>query len=144
MSKVINEIATRCELALKGLVVPVRHDSEVQIMFDYILSACSSDPSRYEGADDVLTNRIRQYSDTNDVAFIVTNTVFGMKCITFLLKSSAKDEDERFPDPLEESYGTPYKAAMCYVFNIDGDEQCSEFGDVFFQKQPDGFFHRVG
>ena len=39
MSKVKSEMATRCELALMGKVVPVNSNDEVQLMTEYILSA---------------------------------------------------------------------------------------------------------
>lgn len=142
MSKVADEIATRCELALMGKAQKVRDQSEVQTMFEYICSAIDKDPAKYEGCDDVLNNRIRQYTKTNDVAYITTCTVYGMPCIVFILKSTATDKDERYPDPFKMSYGTPYKCAFTYTMNMVDDQMCSEFGDCFFEKR-DGFYHRV-
>lgn len=143
MSKVADEIATRCELALQGKVMQVRDDSEVQVMFEYICSACSVEPSTMSGCDDVLNNRIRRYTKTNDVAYIVTNRVYGMRVIAFLLKSRAKGEDH-FPDPLKHSYGVKgHKCAFTYALNLDADDSCSEFGDCFFKKEADTFWHRV-
>ena len=46
MSKVKSEMATRCELALMGKVVPVNNNDEVQAMTDYIYSAMGYDPDK--------------------------------------------------------------------------------------------------
>lgn len=143
MSKVAEEIATRCELALMGKAQEVRDQSEVQTMFEYICGALSKDPSKYEGGEDGLNNRIRQYTETNDVAYITTCTIYGMLVIMFVLKSTAKDEDERYPDPFTEDYGTGCPCAFTYCMNMVDDQMCSEFGDSFFKKMADGFYHRV-
>lgn len=143
MSKVAEEIATRCELALMGKAQEVRDQSEVQTMFEYICGALSKDPKSYEGGEDVLNNRIRQYTETNDVAYITTCTIYGMPVIVFVLKSTAKDEDERYPDPFTEDYGTGCPCAFTYCMNMVDDQMCSEFGDSFFKKMADSFYHRV-
>ena len=36
--KIKSEMATRCELAMMGKVVPVNDNSEVQVMTEYIIS----------------------------------------------------------------------------------------------------------
>lgn len=141
--KVVAKLATRCELALMGKAQRVDDQSEVQTMFEYICGALDKDPKSYEGGEDVLNNRIRQYTKTNDVAYITTCTIYGMPVIVFVLKSTAEDPDERYPDPFTHSYGTPYKCAFTYCMNMVDDEMCSEFGDAFFEKKSDGFYHRV-
>lgn len=139
MSKMKNEMATRCELALMGKVVPCTTD-EVQSMTEYIFSAIGKDPDKLV---DIVENAIQKYSKSNEVKYIVCNTLMGdMKCITYLLESTSDDEDERFPAPFSEDYGTGYPSAFCYVFNTDND-WCSEFGDCFFEKKNDGYYHRV-
>lgn len=141
--KVVAKLATRCELALMGKAQRVDDQSEVQTMFEYICGALDKDPKSYEGGEDVLNNRIRQYTKTNDVAYITTCTIYGMPVIVFVLKSTAEDPDERYPDPFTQSYGTPYKCAFTYCMNMVDDQMCSEFGDAFFDKKSDGFYHRV-
>ena len=138
MSKVKSEMATRCELALMGKVVPVNCDSEVQAMTEYLFSAMGNDPSKLV---DILENAICKYQK-NEVKYLVCNTVMGMKCITYLLASTSDDEEEKYPAPFEEDYGSGYPSAFCYVFNTDSD-WCSEFGDAFFEKKSDGYYHRV-
>ena len=131
-------MATRCELALMGKVVPCTND-EVQAMTEYIFSAIGKNPDHLVN---ILENAIQRYQK-NEVKYIVTNTVMGMKCITYLLDSGVeKDHEEYYPAPFETDYGTGYPCAFCYVFNTESD-WCSEFGDAFFQKQLDGYYHRV-
>ena len=138
MSKVKSEMATRCELALMGKVVPVNCNSEVQAMTEYLFSAMGNDPNKLV---DILENAICKYQK-NEVKYLVCNTVMGMKCITYLLASTSDDEEEKYPAPFEEDYGSGYPCAFCYVFNTESD-WCSEFGDCFFEKRADGYYHRA-
>lgn len=140
MSKVSDEMATRCELALMGKVVKVKDNDEVVPMTKYIMSAVGVEKSL---SPDFLKESICKYSD-NKVKYLVCNMVMGMKCITYLLSSgiSDKNDEEYYPEPFEEDYGTGYPCAFSYVFNLDCD-WCSEFGDVFFKKRSDGFYHRA-
>ena len=138
MGKVKQEAETRCELALMGKVVPVNSNDEVQFMTEYILSAMGHDESLIE---DFVERTINHYGQ-NNVKYLVCNTVMDMKCITYLLECASDDEEEQYPAPFEEDYGSGYPCAFCYVFNAESD-WCSEFGDCFFEKKPDGFYHRV-
>ena len=138
MSKVKSEMATRCELALMGKVVTCTND-EVQMMTEYIFSAMGKDSSKLVN---ILENAIQRYCK-NEVKYLVCNTVMDMPCITYLLASPEDaDEEEKFPAPFEEDYGTGTPCAFCYVFNTESD-WCSEFGDCFFEKKADGYYHRV-
>ena len=138
MSKIKDSLETRCELALIGKVQAVMNNDEVQKMFNYIKSACGFE-DKYNDID-VVKDRICKYSK-NKVEFIDTYRLYGMPCICFLLSSDSDDEEEQYPMPFEESYGTPFKCAFCYVMNLADDDMCSEFGDVFFSKKSDGFYH---
>lgn len=138
MGKMKQEMATRCELAMMGKVVTCNND-EVQSMTEYIFSAMGKDASNLVN---ILEDTIQKYSKDNNVKHLVCNTVMDMKCITYLLESSSDDEEERYPAPFEEDYGSGYPCAFCFVFNTDSD-WCSEFGDCFFEKKSDGYYHRV-
>ena len=141
MSKIKNEMATRCELAMMGKVVPINSNNEVQAMTEYIVRAIKGDDVA-DNLVDILENAINRYQN-NEVKYIVTNTVMGMPCISYLLDSGVDEEDENYyPAPFVEDYGTGYPCAFCYVFNLDSD-WCSEFGDSFFEKRADGYYHRV-
>ena len=138
MSKIKQEMETRCELALMGKVQACKTE-EVEFFFNYIKSACGFE-DQYNDID-VVKERIKRYTETNEVKYITTYRLYGMPCVCFLLESTSDDEEEKYPAPFEESYGTPYKCAFCYVFNLADDYMCSEFGDVFFSKKSDGFYH---
>ena len=139
MGKIKNEYMTRCELALMGKVVPCNND-EVQTMTEYILSAMGKEDENV----DILKDHIHKYDGNHKVKYIVCNTVEGMKCITYLLDSGVEDkeDEEYYPAPFEEDYGSGYPCSFCYVLNLDMDD-FSEFGDCFFSKKSDGFYHRV-
>lgn len=137
MSKIKSEMATRCELALMGKVVPVNSNDEVQAMTEYIVRAVKGEVNLVE-----IIKEINRYQE-NTVKYLVTNTVMGMPCITYLLDSGVSEEDENYyPAPFVEDYGTGTPCAFSYVFNLESD-WCSEFGDCFFKKQSDGYYHRV-
>lgn len=139
--RIKSEMATRCELALMGKVIPVNDNSEVQTMTKYIVSAIKGEEYANKLVD-ILENAINHYQE-NLVKYLVCNTVQGMHCITYLLDSGVdKDHENYYPAPFEEDYGTGYPVAFTYVFNLDCD-WCSEFGDSFFEKQSDGYYHRV-
>ena len=138
MSKVKQEMETRCELALMGKVVPVNNNDEVQAMTEYILSAMGHEEPLIE---DFVKTTINHYGQ-NNVKYLVCNTVEDMKCITYLLECASDDKEEMYPAPFEEDYGSGHPCAFCYVFNTDVN-WCSEFGDCFFEKREDGFYHRV-
>ena len=135
MSKVINDMAARCELALMGKVVTVCNDDEVQLMTEYLLNAMGRETSNLVN---ILEQSIRRYNSENEVKYLVCNTVMDMKCITYLIDT----HDGETPAPFAEDYGSGYPASFCYVFNTESD-WCSEFGDCFFEKQSDGYYHRV-
>lgn len=122
----------RCELALMGKVVPVETESEVQEMTKYLLGVINPEATLM---DDFLGNTINKYCK-NTVKYLVVNTLMDMPCITYLLETADA------PKPFEEDYGSGYPSAFCYVFNTESD-WCSEFGDCFFKKHDDGFYHRV-
>lgn len=138
MSKIKQEVETRCELALMGKVQECKTE-EVGFFFNYIKSACGFE-DQYNDID-VVKDRIKHYTKTNEVKYITTYRLYDMPCVCFLLESTSDDEEEKYPAPFEEDYGTPFKCAFCYVFNLADDDMCSEFGDVFFSKKSDGFYH---
>ena len=138
MKTIKNEAITRCELALMGKVVPVYSNDEVQSMTDYILEVLDRDD---EFKDlDIIEERICRYCKNNEVKYIVVNTILDtMRCITYLIDTNEEGE----PAPLEEDWGTGFPCSFSYCFNIDADE-CSEFGDTFYSKEADGYYHRKG
>lgn len=141
MASIKSEMATRCELAMMGKVVPVNSNDEVQAMTEYIVKAVKGEEQAKDLVD-ILKESINKYHE-NTVKYLVCNRIMDMNCITYLLDSGVDEEDEEYyPAPFEEDYGSGYPCAFCYVFNLESD-WCSEFGDCFFSKHRDGFYHRV-
>lgn len=133
------------ELALMGKFVNVdEKDNEdlVEYITDYIYRTFScndtGDCDRCKKIGDIYDEHIHKYGDTNQVTHIGVNVVEGMRTITFCLDTS----DGETPKPFEEDYGSGYPCAFCYVLNYDAVE-FSEFGDCFFEKRDDNYYHRV-
>lgn len=139
MKELFNDMETRCELALMGKCVPVKTQEEVNEMTQYILKAmgCDTHFQNFKIREERITNS--KYRKQAEVKYLVTNTVCGMPCITYLIDF----HDGETSAPFETDYGTGYPCATCYVFNPKADDMCSEWGDCFFKKRSDGFYHRV-
>ena len=138
MKTIKNEAITRCELALMGKVVPINSNDEVQSMTDYILEVLDRDDQLKVLA--IIYERICRYSKNNEVKYIVVNTILDtMRCITYLIDTHEEGE----PAPFEEDWGTGFPCSFSYCFNVDADD-CSEFGDTFYSKEADGYYHRKG
>ena len=127
-TKLTADAKARCEVALMGIVANCNGNEEAQGMLEYIAQVIGYDYSNLD-----LTEKLSQYGNT--ARYVVTNTLNGMPCVTFLL------ENEECPKPFEEDYGSGYPCAFCYVVNLACDT-CSEFGDCFFEKRGNGY-HRV-
>lgn len=125
------------ELAMMGKCVPVENEDEVRFITNYILTVFSKDE---EFKDlDIYKDCLHRYNDTNKVTNIGTCRVEGMPCIVYCIDC----QDGETPKPFEEDYGSGFPASFCYVFNMDAHDMCSEFGDCFFEKKADGYYHRV-
>ena len=145
MSKIKAELENKCELALMGKVISVENNDEVRFVTEYLLQALGFDDNFYfnnfpENPDwDIIDDCICKYSPNNRVTHIVVNIIMGQfRCITYCIDTQEKDE----PKPFEEDYGSGYPASFTYVLNLDAVE-LSEFGDCFFQKMNDGYYHKV-
>lgn len=130
------------ELAMMGKFIPVENEDEVRFITDYILTALEKGDS-FKVFDnyvfDIYKDALHRYNDTNKVTHIGTCRVEGMPCIVYCIDT----QDGEIPKPFEEDYGSGYPCSFCYVFNLDAHDMCSEFGDCFFEKQADGYYHRV-
>ena len=121
------------ELAMMGKFVPIREAREVDFITNYILDVFEK---RGWINGEEIAKRIERVNA--EVTHIGTCRVLGMPCIVYVLYF----RDDDMPKPFEEEY-CGYKFATCYVFNMSADEECSEFGDCFFEKREDGYYHRV-
>ena len=128
MSKVKQEMENRCELALMGKFVPVNDNNEVQGMTEYIMTVLDKEEDFKDV--DIIKQHICRYNKKTKVRYIGVNTLMGQfRVITFVVSG-------RFYNYGDTKYTT------CYCLNLDAPE-LSEFGDCFFSKKEDGFYHRV-
>lgn len=130
------ELKERAELALMGVATAIT-TAEVQEVFDYMLNVLGVTQK-----EDILNEHIQRYNN-NQVSYVCTSRSCGMRQITFLLSSSENaSEEDKYPEPFAEDYGTGNPAAFCYVYNVDVP-YFSEFGDCFFADMGKGMYHRV-
>ena len=127
----MKEMEARCHLALMGIVQPITTD-EVYEMTKFIAEKMLG--YKYPLIKDFVEKSIRHYHK-HEVKYITAYRVYDMPCICFLLDSNVPEDDENYyPAPFEEDYGTGYPCAFCFVLNLEND-WCSEFGDVFFERK---------
>ena len=124
------------ELAMMGKFVPVENEDEVRFITNYILTVFSKD-EQFKDFD--IYDEIHRYNDTNKVTNVGTCRVLDMPCIVYTIDC----QDGETPKPFEEDYGTGNPCSFAHVFNMEAHDMCSEFGDCFFEKQADGYYHRV-
>lgn len=134
MSKIKNEYATRCELAMMGKVVPINNNDEVQVMTEYILDTIGSTYCDIQKDLDIMKDHLHKYSDNSTVKHMVVNTLGEFAMICYLLD----DQEEPYPEDLATPDGV-----LCYVYNVN-DPFLSEFGYCFFEKRNDNYYHRIG
>lgn len=137
MSKFKQRVEDMAELALMGKFVPVTNADEVIFMTKYILTVFGKDEQFKDFH--IYKQALHRYNSDNLVTHVGTCRVMGMPCIVYCIDP----QDGETPKPFEEDYGTGNPCAFCYVFNTADHEMCSEFGDCFFEKQADNYYHRV-
>lgn len=133
MGAIKRRMEDKSELALMGKFVPVDSDEEAIFITNYILTVLNHEDLLEE---DLFKDHIRKYNQNNTVKYVGTNTIEGMVCITYCLSNGD------VPNPFETDYGSGNPASFCYVFNLV-DTFSSSFGDCFFEKRSDRYYHRV-
>lgn len=136
MGKLKQYYENKAELALMGKFMPVETEDEVKFITNYILTVLNKEDLKQL---DIYADCLHRYNNTNKVTHIGTNKVLGMPCIVYCIDT----QDGETPKPFEEDYGTGFPCSFTYVFNLADHEMCSEFGDSFFEKRADGYYHRV-
>lgn len=129
------KVNNKAELALMGKCVSVESEEEVRFITKYILKVFQKDEAL---SLDIYKDHIHRYNNTSKVTHIGTCRVFSMPCVVYCIDT----QDGDTPKPFEEDYGSGYPCSFCYVFNIAAPD-LSEFGDCFFEKRADGYYHRV-
>lgn len=121
----------KAEFAMMGYAIEVENKEELVLMVNYIIKVLKNEP--YPDGTSLLKPILK---DRYEVKYISCTTIQGMRCINLCL------ETEGLPAPFEEDYGSGYPCSFCYVLNLDAPE-FSEFGDCFFEKKSDGYYHRI-
>ena len=128
-----SDTKARCELAMMGKVVKCTN-SEVIDCVNYIAKATETCGYGVEELASRLVDNLRNHGA--EAKMMVCNAIQGDKCLTFLL------ETKDLPKPFETDYGSGYPCSYAYVLNLS--VPCfSEYGDTFYEKRTDGFYHRV-
>lgn len=122
-----------CELAMTGCTVEVKNKENLVLMVNYIIKELKGEPYPEPSGISLLKPVLKE---DYEVKYLSCTTVQGMRCINLCL------ETEDLPKPFEEDYGSGYPCSFCYVLNLDAPE-FSEFGDCFFEKKSDGYYHRI-
>lgn len=140
MTKRVDELSARAEVAMMGRAVEVpNHNSleenkaDLEVMFNYIVKQTLG----YDLDFEAFWETVQKYCQ-NLIRHIIVNKIEGMTCVTFTLETISGEDKAPYVKKLNTRDGV-----FSYVLNLDVD-YFSEFGYVFFKKQTDGSFTRVG
>jgi len=125
----------RCELAMTGRVVKCTN-SEVVDCIRYISKVVQKWTTDVQEKVNSFLEYLKTSSDNLKVRSMVCNTIYEDTCITFLIEAKS------LPKPFETDYGSGYPCSYSYTLNLSCP-YFSEFGDTFYEKRSDGFYHRV-
>lgn len=130
-----NTCEDKAELALMGKYVAIENNEECDYITRYILKVMGTEKNYPE--DFSITTRLNAKCE---VKYLGTNILYNeFKCITYCLDLQ---DDTETPKPFETDYGSGFPCSFCYVFNTNADD-CSEYGDCFFEMKQDNYYHRV-
>lgn len=142
--RTIGEMSAMAELMLQGKVqtfsnTDMTQDSNKTLttwFICYILKVIHAEKDTYpidylEEAHEIW-DTIQEYGEKT-VKHMVVNTIEGMPMITFGLD----DEEDPWHEDLDNDW------IFSYVYNVSCPD-LSEFGDTFYEKRSDNFYHRIG
>ena len=89
MSRTTRVLENKAEMALMGNYMSVKTYEEAQFITNYILTILDK---REEFSDLDIKERLTKYDNTTEVTHIGVNTINGMPCITYVLKSEEVKE----------------------------------------------------
>lgn len=126
------ELKAKAELALMGLVTPIRDKDNVVFLLDYISKVI--DCTELTG-EEIYQNATR-YIDLSEtvVCGISTSRVMEMPCVNIIFKDI---KDTHFKLDSDEG-------VLCYVHNFHGPHDLSELGYCFFERKGGNQYHRIG
>ena len=127
------ELNAKAELALMGIVTPIRDKDNIVYMIDYINKTLGMTDMSGEEIYDEAT----RYTDDKETMIIglSCSTILGGECrvLNVLMKDI---KDTKFHLDTDEG-------VLCHVHNYDWPD-CSELGYCFFQKKSGNCYHRIG
>lgn len=124
----------KAEVALMGHVIEVSDDTELRNIINYIAQVVNDNEEC--PAEEILTEAF-QYTNTKKyrVSHISVNTLLGdMVVLTLILSTTTR----KTPVKLDSFSGV---FSYCYNFTAPF---CSELGYTFYEKRPNGTYHRIG
>lgn len=140
----VGELSAMAELMLQGRVqvfdnmdMTLEQNKTITTWFCcYLLNVMHADEDTYpiDYLEDAhkIWDSVQKYGD-KIVKHMVVNTIGGMVTITFGLD----DENDPWHEDLENNW------IFSYVYNVTCPD-LSEFGDTFYEKRSDNFYHRIG
>ncbi len=126
------ELKAKAEVALMGLVTPVRDKDNIIYMLDYISKVIENNEPYMTGEQ--IYEKAVEFVDLKETMIVGLSVcrIMGMPCVNVIFKDI---EDTKFK--LDDSYGV-----LTYVHNYDGPDM-SELGYCYFEKKGNAY-HRIG
>lgn len=127
MTRSKGELNAIAETVLMGCAHTFTESDELDYVYQYIMKTMTGKECKTT-ARQVVPSYFK-----DEPAGLCTNTLYGMKCVTIMLKSKRA----KSLNPCKPS------GVLCYVQNIDAPD-CSEGGYCFFERNAAGIVRRVG
>lgn len=126
------ELGAKAELALMGIVTPVRDKDNVIYMIDYI--------NRVLGITDVSGEEI--YAQATEFIKPKMTGIVGISACT-MLGGECRVVNIVFKDHKDTKFKLDDQdGVLTYVYNYDWPD-CSELGYCFFEKKSGNMYHRI-
>lgn len=125
------ELNAKAEVALMGLVTPIRDKDNIIYMLDYIAKVIEGN-SKYMTGEDIYNEAVK-YVDLNETMIVGLSccTLMGMPCVNVIFKDI---KDTKFKLDNEDG-------VLTHVHNFDGPD-LSELGYCYFEKRGSAY-HRI-
>lgn len=126
------ELNAKAEVALMGLVTPVRDKDNIIYMLDYISKVIENNEPYMTGEQ--IYDKAVEFVDLKETMIVGLSVcrIMGMPCVNVIFKDI---KDTKFK--LDDSDGV-----LTYVHNYDGPDM-SELGYCYFEKKGNAY-HRIG
>lgn len=125
------ELSAKAEVAMMGLVTPIRDKDNIIYMLDYIAKVL--DPDQYMTGEQIYEKAV-EFINPEETMIVGLSCcrLMGMPCVNVIFKD-IKDTKYKLDDE---------DGVLTYVHNFEGPD-LSELGYCFFEKTPQGAYHRI-